>query len=33
VVLDADPLVDIRKHPEVHSVALKGRLLDRRALD
>ncbi|MBA3891960.1 MAG: amidohydrolase family protein, partial [Gemmatimonadaceae bacterium] len=33
VLLDADPLVDIRNTRRIHAVVLNGRLLDRAALD
>ena len=33
VLLDADPLIDIRNTTRIHAVVLNGRLLDRAALD
>jgi imidazolonepropionase-like amidohydrolase len=33
VVLDADPLADIRSASRIHTVIFNGRALDRRALD
>jgi imidazolonepropionase-like amidohydrolase len=33
VLLDADPLADIRNTQKIHAVVLNGRLLDRKALD
>jgi adenine deaminase len=33
VLLDADPLADIRNTRRIHAVVVDGRLLDRAALD